>query len=174
MAIVKANYVKRGMREKANAKANIRYIQNRRGKEGEKISRTLFGIDGLVGRWEAYRMIDEAEKGSIFFRFVISPDPVLEDTERDLFLRDVTEKTMQALEERIHLPVSWIAAEHDDHAPHRHVHVLAIVNSKLYAQDFHALRERASGECLQQRRVLDLARTRQQMRGEGLQWELGR
>jgi hypothetical protein len=39
-------------------------------------------------------MIDEAEKGSVFFRFVLSPDPVQEDSGRDLHLPEVTEKIM--------------------------------------------------------------------------------
>src|SRR5712691_3927097 len=98
MAIVKATYTK----SSGGAKASIRYIEHRPGKDGEKITRNLFGIDGLLGRWQAYRMIDEAEKGSYFFRFVISPDPKGEDTERDLHLREITERTMNALEERVH------------------------------------------------------------------------
>ena len=40
-------------------------------------------------------MIDRAEKGSVFFRLVISPDPKKEDKDQDLHLRDVTETTMQ-------------------------------------------------------------------------------
>src|SRR5713101_4113927 len=94
MAIVKANYVKHGASEKEKAKASIRYIENRRGKDGAKITRSLFGTDGLLGRWQAYRMIDTAEKGSVFFRFVISPDPTQEDRAKDLHLREITEQTM--------------------------------------------------------------------------------
>src|SRR6266487_2172463 len=117
MAIVKATYT----RKATGAKASIRYIAHRSGKDGAKASRTLFGIDGLMGRWLAYRIIDEAEQGSHFYRFVLSPDPKGEDSEKDLFLRDVTERTMQCLAERLQTRVSWIAAEHDDHTPHRHV-----------------------------------------------------
>ena len=87
MAIVKATYTK----SNAGAKASIRYIQHRTGRDGAQVSRTLFGSDGFMGRQEAYRMIDEAEKGSVFFRFVLSPDPSGEDTAKDLRLRDVTE-----------------------------------------------------------------------------------
>src|SRR5438270_13310253 len=113
MAIVKATYTK----QKDGAKASLRYIQHRPGKDGAKINRTLFGSDGAMGRYEAYRMIDEAEKGSIFFRFVMSPDARTEDTKRDLHLREVTEKTMLSLEERLNKPVAWVAAVHADHAP---------------------------------------------------------
>ena len=89
MAIVKATYT----RSKAGAKASIRYIEHRPGRDGDQITRTLFGIDGLLRRDQAYRLIDEAPKGSIFYRFVVSPDPKKEDMRRDLHLREVTEKT---------------------------------------------------------------------------------
>src|SRR3989442_13671263 len=117
MAIVKAMYTK----SSAGAKASIRYMEHRPGKDNEKITRNLFGSDGLMGRWEAYRMIDEAEKGSYFFRFVISPDPQKEDTDKDIFLREITEKTMLSLEDRVQQPLQWVAVEHTDHAPHRHI-----------------------------------------------------
>jgi len=85
MTIVKATYT----RKKAGAKASIRYIEHRRGKDGRKTSRILFNNDGALGRWQAYEIIEQAEKGSIFFRFVISPDPAKEDSEKDLHLREV-------------------------------------------------------------------------------------
>src|SRR5437868_14718297 len=97
MAIVKANYTKKAK----GAKAHIRYIEHRPGKDNAKITRTLWGVDGKMERSEAYHMIDEAQKGSYFFRFVISPDPKTEDTERDIFLRDLTEHTMLGLEDRL-------------------------------------------------------------------------
>src|SRR3954470_14998752 len=127
MAIVKANFVKRDKSAKGRAKASIRYIQHRRGKDGEAITRTLFGSDGEMSRTEAYRMIDEAKKGSLFYRIVISPDPKGEDERRDLDMRDLTTQTMQALEEKVRAPILWVGAMHADHAPHRHIHVVAIV-----------------------------------------------
>src|SRR5690242_14340230 len=97
MAIVKATYTK----SRAGAKASIRYIEHRPGKDGEKLTRTLFNTDGRMGRWQAYRMIEEAGKGSYFFRFVISPDPKAEDSDKELHLRQITEQTMLTLEERL-------------------------------------------------------------------------
>src|SRR2546423_8940016 len=147
MAIVKATYTK----SSAGAKASIRYIAHRPGKDGATITRNLFGIDGLMGRWQAYQMIDEAEKGSVFFRFVISPDPQGEDTDKDLFLREITEKTMLSLEDRLHKPLQWVAAEHNDHAPHRHIHVVAVLPGRLFPQDFQAMRQIATEVSLEQR-----------------------
>lgn len=171
MAIVKANYVKRGSSEKARAKASIRYIEHRRGKDGAKTTRALFGTDGLLGRWQAYRMIDEAAKGSVFFRFVISPDPIKEDTEKDLFLREITEKTMQSLENRVQMSVQWVAAVHADHTPHRHVHVVAVVPGRLQAQDFQQLRLAATQAAIFQRKERDLSREQKEREREEAQWE---
>src|SRR3954447_1122578 len=164
MAIVKANFVKRGNGAKGRAKATIRYIQNRRGKDGEKLTRTLFGSDGEMARIEAYRMIDEARKGSLFYRFALSPDPKKEDTGRDLDMRDITFQTMQALEERVGQPVLWVAAVHADHAPHRHIHIVAVLPKRLFVKDFQRLRGRAGQACREQRRFLDHGQNQQRER----------
>jgi len=123
-----------------------------------------------MGRWQAYRMIDAAEKGSVFFRFVISPDPKQEDTKQDLRLREVTEQTMGALEDRMHKQVSWVAAVHADHAPHRHVHVLAVVAGRLNAQDFESLRQAATAASLTQRRQADQVLRAKEREREEAQW----
>ena len=167
MAIVKATYT----RSSAGAKASIRYIEHRPGKDGEQITRTLFNSDGLMGRWQAYRMIDDAERGSYFFRFVVSPDPQQEDTHKDLFLRQITEQTILSLEDRLQKQIQWVATEHDDHAPHRHVHVVAIVPGRLQVQDFQTMRTTATEAALLQRRERDLAREQQEQAREAAQWE---
>jgi hypothetical protein len=167
MAIVKATYTRRS----EGAKASIRYIENRPGKENEKITRSLFGSDGKMERMEAYSMIDDAEKGSIFFRFVISPDPEKEDTQKDLQLREITERTMQQLEKQIKKTVQWVAAIHNDHAPHRHVHVVAVIKGRLNSQDFYQMRKEATEASVDQRRELDLMREQMQVREQGEQWE---
>ncbi|SRR6266516_2968585 len=141
-----------------------------KGNGRERITRTLFGWDGAVDRQDAYRMVDEAEKGSSYFRIKISPDPKTEDTKRDLHLREVTETIMQTFEERIRRPVQWVAAEHDDHTPKRHVHVLAVSRGRLNRQDLHSVIQKATQACLEQRKALDLAQEQTQER-EGDAWE---
>jgi hypothetical protein len=165
MAIVTATYTK----SRAGAKAAIRYIEHRPGKEGEKVKRELYGGDGRMERGEAYQLIDDADKGTVFFRIVISPDPQTEDTEKDLRLAEITAQTMRQLADRLTKDVPYVAVEHDDHAPHRHVHILALVNGRLNTQDFQALRETATEAALSQRQERDLAREQQQQR-EGGQW----
>ncbi len=61
MAVVKANYVKRGDGDRSRAKASIRYIQHRRGKDGHTITRQLFGSDGPMDRHVSG---DRAREGS--------------------------------------------------------------------------------------------------------------
>ncbi len=168
-AIMKASYTK----NRDIAKASIRYMQHRPGRDGAKLSRALFNVDGVLSRNQAYGVIDEAATGSVFFRFVISPDPQVEDTGKDLFLRDIAELTMLQLEDRLQKPVHWVATEHADHAPHRHVHILAAVKGRLTPQDLQSLRETATAAALLQRKERDLAREHQQEREEEetLEWE---
>ena len=158
MAVVTANYVKKGHTERARAKATIRYIEHRPGKNHEKTSRNLFGADGFMGRWQAYRMVDEAVKGRYFYRFVINPDPLKEDTERDLPLREIITYTMQTLEARIQQSVQWVAAVHDDHTDKRHIHALAVVKGRLKKDDLQALIHAATEEAQLQRHARDLMR----------------
>jgi hypothetical protein len=174
MAIVKANYVKRDRKEKHRAKATIRYMQHRPGKEGKRIWRTLFGSDGLMERQEAYELIDTAEKGTIFFRFVLSPDPAQEDRKEDLDLRALTEQTMNVLTEKFHQlqkSVQWVAAVHADHAPHRHVNILSAVPGRLTGQDFDQMREAATTAAVEQRTELDRGFAKQQQ-GKEAGWHL--
>ncbi len=169
VAVIRVNFVKKGAGERKGAKANIRYIEQRRGKDGAKVIRTLFTESGQISRYQAYEMIDQAEEGSTYFRVKISPDPKKEDMEHDLLLRDITAKTM-ALEEKLGKPVSWVAAIHDDHTDKRHVHVLAVVKARLLPVQ--AMIQEATTACLEQRHELDLTLEQTKQRGEeGRAWE---
>lgn len=172
MAIVKARYTKK----QGAAKASIRYIAHRPGKDNQRITRTLFGTDGAMSRQQAYAVIDEARQGSVFFRFIISPDPVLEDTCKDLYLRNIADCTMQALAERLHKPVSWVGAIRADHVSHRHVHVVAVVEGRLHRDDLQALTSAATEATLEQRSEHDLAQEAKEREiereaAEEAQWE---
>ena len=109
-------------------------------------------------------MIDAAQKGSFFYRFVLSPDPKKEDRHHDLDMRDIARQTILALEERFGHPLLWVGAVHADHAPHLHAHLIAIVPHKLDVLDFALLRARTTAAALEQRHFLDLMRTRQRKR----------
>ena len=169
--VVKASYTK----QTGAAKAAVRYIQNRPGKDAVRVVRTLFTADGKLERGMAYTMIDQAARGSYFFRLVISPDPKSEDSSKYLSLRELAEQTIAHLEARFQQPLQWVATIHADHAEHRHVHAIAIVPERLNKQDLQRLRSAAEAEALTQRRQLELERERQersqeQSEGLGLSW----
>jgi hypothetical protein len=105
-------------------------------------------------------MIDEApKKGRYYYRMIVSPDPRREDRYKDLDLRALTRTTMLKLEERYGTPIQFIAAIHDDHSPHRHVHTLVILNGRrLTRADFASLRAHARNRSLTQRRYKDRVR----------------
>jgi hypothetical protein len=170
MAVVRAKFVKRDKHEKKRAKAVIRYIQHRPGKDGDKIIRTLFGRDGAIERTDAYRMIDEAEKRDILFKFIISPDPEGEDKQLDLNMREITASVMIKIEEILGKTVLWSAAIHAEHTGIRHVHALARVPGKLYTPHLNLITHEATKACRQQRQELDLALERKREREEA-EWE---
>ena len=161
-AIIKATYT----RARGAAKANIRYIQHRNGLAGKKLIRELFGAEGGMERLEAYRMIDDADKGTVFFRIIISP-PQIEES-HTLNLAAITSQTMLHLAERIGKEVPYIAATHAaDHSPYVHVHCLALVKGRLGREDFSALRETAAQVALEQQRERDRQQEQQQQREGG-------
>ena len=65
----KATYTK----NQAAAKASIRYFAHRIDRDGNMITRAIFGRDGIVSKNQAYRMIDRAKGRTYFHRIVISP-----------------------------------------------------------------------------------------------------
>jgi len=161
MAVVKANYVTRGKGERVTAKANIRYIQERPGRDKEKLTRPLFDSAGLIGRHEAYQFIDaEAKKGSYFYRLNLSPDPAKEDSKRDLNMQKLTRQMMQRLEKRFKTAIPWAGALHDDHTDKRHVHILAAIPRRLQKYELEALIKEATTICREQRRDLDFGKER--------------
>jgi hypothetical protein len=133
---------------------------HRRDREGEKVTRDLFGFTGTLDKQTAYQMIDEApEKRRYYYRIIISPDPRREDSYRDLDLQSLTIETMLKLEERLGHSIQFVAAIHDDHSPHRHVHTLVIHNGRrLTREDFAMLRNYGKQRALTKRRFLDRQR----------------
>src|SRR5512132_3884454 len=167
MAIVKiTSYT----RNRGAAKASVRYITHRPGKDGRVTTRSLYTIDGEVSKIDDYQMIDDAKRGSVFFRIVISPDGKQEDTRRDLYLWQITEQTMLTLEERLNIHVPFAAVEHNDHTGNRHVHLLACLKGSIEKEDLKAVREATTQAALFQRQERDLAREAKQRQIEEAQW----
>jgi hypothetical protein len=156
---------------KAAAKENVKYIQFRKGKDREGITRTLFGSDGPMERLEAYQFIDDAPKGTKFFTIIISPDPEKEDHSRDLDMLEIAYTTMQTLEDRVKTAVQWVAAVHQEHSDVRHIHALAAVKGRVNSPDLRALIDSATRECREQRLERDLILEKQAREQEQGGWE---
>jgi hypothetical protein len=169
MAVLTANYIRRGKVGNPRAKDAIRYMQHRPGHEGVRITRPLFGTDGRQGREDAYRMIDEAPAGTHFYRVTLDPDPTKEDGKKDLDLRELTQRTVKTLEEIVQRTVYYVAAVHADHAPHRHVYLLASVQRRLNTPELNQLKDTATQVCREQRWERDREAQQEQEEDE---WEL--
>ena len=167
MAIVKITSF---TKNRGAAKASIRYITHRPGEDGRVISRPLYTFDGEVSKLEGYQMIDEAQKGSVFFRIVISPDAKQEDTRRDLYLSQITEQTVLTLEERLNTQIPFIAVEHNDHTGNRHVHLIACLKGRIEKGDLKALRDSATHAAQQQRQERDQVLQARALAVEEAQW----
>jgi len=138
------------------AKQSIRYITHRRGRNGKTVTRQLFGREGGTDKTEAYEKIDKALRGTTFFRMMISPDPLTEDTLKDLDLREIMDQTMLALQKKFpKQQLEYFAAIHADHTDKRHVHILAAIPRRLQKYELEALIREVTTICREQRRGLD-------------------
>ena len=155
MAVVRANYCKKGKTERKIAKANISYIQTRPCRDKQRQSRTLFGPTGAMGRGEAHQCITDAPHGTYFYRLKLSPDPKTEDIKRDLPMQKLTRAMMKRLEKRLKADIPWVAALHDDHTDVRHVHILAALPKRLQQYELEVLIREATALALSQRRFRD-------------------
>jgi hypothetical protein len=146
-------------RSRKAAKASIRYISHRPNMDKKRVSRPLFDFEDILEKCEIYEMIDLAPKGSVFYRVAISPDPAKEDTYKDLDLRWLTQVSMQYLKSKLGKDIQFVASEHNDQSPIRHVNALLIVPGKLTKKEFRALpshlRRAARAEAQLQRERLD-------------------
>jgi hypothetical protein len=164
MAIVKASFT----RSRSKIKATLRYIIHRPGREGEKLTRELFGYDGEeMSKEDAYTLIDE-RKGMTFFHLKLNFHPTREDRRKDLNLQEITTKAMVTLEEQLQRTIRFLAVEHNDHSPLRHVHAIVLVKlsrgERVTWQDWKACRDVATEQALLQRKSIDIVRRYQRER----------
>src|SRR3712207_1615412 len=110
---------------------------------------------------QAYRMMDEAPKGTYFYRLVLATDPRREDAFKDLNLWKLTEHTMRHVEDRLREDgrlageIQFIAAEHNDHTDIRHIHALVLLQGRLGIEDIQELRTELTAHALSERQQLD-------------------
>src|SRR5687767_6159057 len=155
MAIVKAYFT----RSSEKIKKTLNYIVHRPGREGEKLTRELFGnFEESISKQDAYRDID-AQPGMTYFHLKINFHPDREDTRKDLNLRVITRQLMMALEKRIQRPIRFLAVEHNDHTELRHIHAIMLVKlrrgERIGVEDWQACTQKATEQAALQRKALD-------------------
>jgi hypothetical protein len=80
----------------------------------------------------------------------------MEDTHRDLHLRDITTHTMLDLGEQLSQHFAWVAAAHTDHIEKRHVNAIAVLTRRLNREQLISITQSATENALWQRKVQDL------------------
>jgi len=74
-------------------------------------------------------------------------------------LRDITRQSIAALEERLQRTIRFLAVEHNDHTPLRHIHAIVLVKlrrgERIGVGDWQACTEKATEQAGLQRRALD-------------------
>src|SRR5918999_1925503 len=156
MVIVRAHFT----RSRSKIKATLRYIIHRPGREGEKRTRELFGsFEEARSKADAYRLID-AQRGMTYFHVKLNFHPKREDRRKDLNLRDITGRSMVALETRLQRTIRFLAVEHNDHTALRHIHAIVLVKlsrgERIGRDDWKACRDAATEQARFQRRALDV------------------
>ena len=166
MAIVKLKYA----RGRGAIKAHLRYIIHRPGIEQGRLTRELFHHNYLsVTKQYAYDLINNAPRGTIFYKMTINFHPRKEDTHKDLDLQHIASLTVREMQLRIGRSVPFIATIHDGHAKTtlRHIHAICLVQGRLSKEDFAKLKtlwQTVSAEVRLQRRNRDRIQERQRTR----------
>jgi hypothetical protein len=166
MAIVKIKYA----RGRGAIKAHLRYIVHRPGIEQGRMTRELFHHNYLsVTKQEAYDLINNAPRGTIFYKMTINFHPRKEDTNKDLDLQHIASLTVREMQARLGRIVPFIATIHDGHAKTalRHIHAICLVQGRLSKEDFAKLKtlwQVVTAEVRLQRRIRDRVMERQRTR----------
>ena len=146
--IPKGNAVKAGQ-VRAHLKAGMDYYQHRPDQDGARADRTAFTeVKDIATRDDTHQVIDEAE-GRYAYRMVMSPDPNQKMNETQL--KEWTRTVMQEAES-MHRIGDYAAVAHTKQTDKPHVHVIAVSETKLNAEDFKVLREVGDRE---QQRILE-------------------
>jgi hypothetical protein len=151
MAVVKASYT----RNAKAIKASVRYYTHRPTIEGIRGTRELFGQGRTLTKKEVYAWVNRQRPGTYFYRLVLSHDPKLEDTGRDLPLQSLTRKALTKFARRRADLTGFAAVCHTDHSAVRHVHVIAAFSRKLSKADLASLRGIATAQAAKKRQELD-------------------
>jgi len=140
IAIVKTSYT----RSASEAKASVRYIEQRKGDLERHPHRQLFGTLGELSRAEAeaYDRLDRAGQASgktYFYRIVLNAGEGhgdLDEHER----RAWTAEVLGRIEAQGVKVWDWVAVSHTNQGQHDHMHVVAALSRTLQKDELAELR----------------------------------
>jgi hypothetical protein len=168
------NYIPHNKFARKKAKATLGYNETRKGKDGEEIVRKLFGKTGPLTREQAEWLINKASENTYFYRWILSPDALEENAEKDLDLWQLARDGVRWLEEKLQRDgeIQLIGAEHNDHTDIPHIHAILLIERRgkekiLTKQELNEFRETVHQMALEQRRTRE--QSIQQEAGETLQ-----
>jgi hypothetical protein len=133
-SVVKANYTSSG---KA-LRGSLRYYATRENSEELRQEREVFTSQGSLSRHEASEQLKQLE--GVGYRIILSPDAPAETPSEEL--KEWTRSVMASLEH--HHQMSWFAVTHAEesaHTTHAHVHVVAVIDSRLDKTELATLRQ---------------------------------
>lgn len=135
MAVVRANYLKSNPQNQTRLRGSVRYYATREGLEREGFSRDQDALSK-----EQVNEALEQGKSDYYYRFTLNPG--MGDQEQT-DLKEWTRDVMGSLAEK-QGEVTWYAFEHTQQGEHDHVHVVALMDTKLSKDDLETLRETAT------------------------------
>jgi hypothetical protein len=116
----------------------LRYYATRENSEQLRQEREVFSSQGSLSRQEASEQLKQLE--GVGYRIILSPDTPAETS--DETLKEWTRSVMASLEH--HHDMNWFAVAHAEesaHTTHAHVHVVAVMDSRLDKSELATLRQ---------------------------------
>jgi MobA/VirD2-like, nuclease domain len=154
-SVVKHSYLKAGNRGKERARAHVRYIAFRPGKDAGRQARSFYTDreDGLKAKRVQEAIGRQPVNGVLVHKLILSPG--VDDAD----VKEYTREVMRELSRRKGLDLEWYAVRHDN-TDHAHCHVVVMARDKnghqvrIKKEDYQTIKA-AGDEYLSRNRLLE-------------------
>lgn len=154
-SVVKHSYLSGKNQGMGRAKAHLRYIQFRAGKDKDEEMRSFFNgqRDDITGRDVAMSVSDQDQRGVVMHKLILSPGVQGAD------VKEYCREVMADLSSRKGLDLEWYAVQHDN-TSNPHVHIVVMGKDqhghrvKLGRDDYTKVKE-AGDRYLERNRFID-------------------
>lgn len=154
-SVVKHSYLSGKNQGMGRAKAHLRYIQFRAGKDKEEESRSFFNNlrDDITGRDVAMSVSEQDPRGTVMHKLILSPGVQGAD------VKEYCREVMADLSSKKGLDLEWYAVQHDNTSnPHVHIVVMGKDQNgrrvKLGREDYTKVKE-AGDRYLERNRFIE-------------------